>query len=279
MTTIIIQFILYSQEAEHRRVQRLEAIERANNLMYDQTDKMKYLKGAKMYADVVKTREAQVEFKRGKKEVEKKEAASYHEEIMKKVRAGEIEEEEKKQKIIDKIEIIKVQRREQVMEVRARRAAEAAEAKAIGEAMKKQAQERIEEDMAEQVRKAEMIASSNAGRKSGEGTVDGCGQARFQTDTYSSIISKHPEKRKYDTNDTRHVYTITNSKNETYFRVSGIRSSKLDYGTFCDERLARMIAEYARTHEKSRDEIWKDFDLTPRQGATPPITPTFLTVF
>jgi hypothetical protein len=130
--------------------------------MYDQTDKMKYLKGAKLYADVVKTREAQVEFKRGKKEVEKKEAASYHEEIMKKVRAGEIEEEEKKQKIIDKIEIIKVQRREQVMEVRARRAAEAAEAKAIGEAMKKQAQERIEEDMAEQVRKAEMIASSNA---------------------------------------------------------------------------------------------------------------------
>lgn len=35
----------------------------------------------------------------------------------------------------------------------------------------------------------------------------------------------------------------------------------MDYGTFCDERLARMIAQYARKHDKTREEIWRDVGL------------------
>lgn len=150
------------QEAELRRVQRLEAIKRANDLMYDQTDKMKYLKGAKMYADTVATRATQVEMKQKRKEEEKKREAEYHQIILQKVAQGEKEEKEKEARVADKIETIKIQRREQVEEVRAKRAAEEAEARAIGEAMKKEAAARIQEDLDEQVRKQERIADANA---------------------------------------------------------------------------------------------------------------------
>ena len=150
------------QEAEHRRVQRLEAIKRANDLMYDQTDKMKYLKGAKMYADTVHTRGSQVQYKLSVKEEEKKREAEYHQVILKKVAQGEVEEKAKEARLADKIDYIKAQRREQVEEVRAKRAAEIVEARAIGEAMKKEAAVRIQEDLDEQVRKQERIADANA---------------------------------------------------------------------------------------------------------------------
>jgi hypothetical protein len=107
------------QEAEHRRVQRLEAIKRANNLMYEQTDKMKYLKGAKMYAETLHTRKAQVELKLARKEEEKKRDAEYHQVILQKVADGEKAEKEKEQKVLAKVEVIKKQRRQQVEEVRA----------------------------------------------------------------------------------------------------------------------------------------------------------------
>ena len=134
-------------EAEHRRVQRLEAIKRANELMYEQTDKMKYLKGAKMYADTVHTRKDQVALKILRKEEEKKRDAEYHQIILQKVADGEKAEKEKEQRLVEKMEIIKKQRKEQVEEVRAKRAAEAAEARAIGEAMKNEAKARLEEDL------------------------------------------------------------------------------------------------------------------------------------
>jgi hypothetical protein len=150
------------EEAEHRRIQRLESIKRANTLMYEQTDKMKYLKGAKMYADTVATRAVQVEVKAKRKQEEKVREAAHHQVVLKQVADGEIEEKEKEAKIAAKIEVIKAQRREQVEEVRAKRAAEIAEAKAIGEAMKREAAIRIQDDLDEQVRKQERIAAANA---------------------------------------------------------------------------------------------------------------------
>ena len=123
-------------EAEHRRVQRLEAIKRANELMYEQTDKMKYLKGAKMYSDTIHTRKGQMALKISRKEEEKVKDAEYHQIILQKVADGEKAEKEKEQRLLGKVEIIKKQRKEQVEEVRGKRAAEAAEARAIGEAMK-----------------------------------------------------------------------------------------------------------------------------------------------
>jgi hypothetical protein len=48
------------EEAELRKTMRLESIRRANELLYDQTDKMKMLKGQVLYADVLHTRQQQI---------------------------------------------------------------------------------------------------------------------------------------------------------------------------------------------------------------------------
>lgn len=150
------------EEAERRRIQRLEAIKRANDLMYDQTDKMKGLKGSKLYADVMKTRSEQIERKANRVQEEKEWNKQFHVAILEKVAKGEAEEKAKNQKIAEKIEVIKVQRKEQVNEVRAKRASEIAEANAIGQAMKEQAIKRQEDDLVEQEAKQKRIDESNA---------------------------------------------------------------------------------------------------------------------
>jgi len=149
------------EEAERRRKERLASIKRANDLMYAQTDKMKSLKGAKLYSEVVLTRQGQMLEKQARKEEEKEVSAAFHQTILQKVRIGQAEEDTKAAKLAAKVDIIKVQRAEQVAEVQAKRAQEQAEAHAIGEAMKKRAQERLEEVMVKEREKQERIAAAN----------------------------------------------------------------------------------------------------------------------
>lgn len=149
------------QEAEMRRKQRLDLIKRANDLMYDQTDKMKGLKSAKLYSEVVLTRGEQVRTKQQRKEDEKVWNSQFHENILEVVAKGNAEDIIKEQKHQEKISIIKKQREEQVKEVRMKREQEAAEARAIGEAMKKRAQEQVEEELQRQVDKQKRIAEGN----------------------------------------------------------------------------------------------------------------------
>lgn len=149
------------QEADLRRKKRLELIQRANDLMYDQTDKMKGLKGAKLYAEVVQTRGNQVVEKQRRKEAEKVWNHQFHENILELVAKGNANDIIKEEKNAAKIEVIKKQRREQVEEVRSKRAEEEAEAKAIGEAMKFRAKEQVEEELQRQIEKQKRIAENN----------------------------------------------------------------------------------------------------------------------
>ena len=130
--------------------------------MYDQTDKMKGLKGSKLYADVMKTRQDQVVAKQERKVAEKEWNKQFHVAILEKVSKGEADEQIKNKKLADKIDIIKGQRKEQVDEVRAKRAAEISEAMSIGKAMKEQAIKRLEDDLIEQGAKQIRIDESNA---------------------------------------------------------------------------------------------------------------------
>lgn len=50
----------------------MEAINRANDLLYEQTDRMKLLKSKRMYCDVLHTRVGQIEDKITSKEIVKK---------------------------------------------------------------------------------------------------------------------------------------------------------------------------------------------------------------
>lgn len=151
-----------SQEAEHCRIQRLEAIKRANDLMYAQTDKMKGLKSQKLYADVIHYRVSQVETKKKQKEDEKIWAHQFHENILRTVAQGGAEEAAKAAKLREQRAVIAVARKEQVDEVRAKRAAEKAELDAIGEAMKRQAKQQLADDFEAQIQKQIRIAEGNA---------------------------------------------------------------------------------------------------------------------
>ena len=48
------------EEAELQKRLRIEAIKRANTILYEQTDKMKGLRSAQMFTDVIADREEQV---------------------------------------------------------------------------------------------------------------------------------------------------------------------------------------------------------------------------
>jgi len=150
------------QEAEERRIRRLESIQRANEMLYEQTDKMKLLRSQQLYADILVTRREQVEHKKVVKDHEKIEAAKYHHFIVDKVAELEGIEQEKINKRKAMVKIVAKSREEQLAEVHAQRAAEKAEAIAIGVAMKKQSQERVEEEIRLAEEKIKAAAANNA---------------------------------------------------------------------------------------------------------------------
>lgn len=86
----------------------------------------------------------------------------FHVAILERVAKGEAEEEEKKTKHAATIKIMAVSRKEQVDEVRAKKAAEKREADAIGEAIKQQAKQQQQQDYEAAVAKQIRIAESNA---------------------------------------------------------------------------------------------------------------------
>lgn len=149
------------QEAELRRTLRLESIKKANDLLYEQTDKMKLFRSQELYADVVHTRFQQMDRKKQVKEVEKVEEVKYHEEIMRRVKEGDEQEKRKIEEQQKKIEEVKVSRFQQREEARLRREEEMRKNREEGMRMKKEAQERLEEDLREFERKQKVAAETN----------------------------------------------------------------------------------------------------------------------
>ena len=145
-----------------RRVARLEAIRKANDLLYEQTDKMKLLRSQQLYADVLYTRQFQLEDKKRAKEAIKEEDKKHHEYIMESIALGEKKEKEKLEKQKRLVEEVKVSRQQQLEEVHAAR--EVAREKVIQEGlrMKREAQERLEEELRNHELRQQMIAESNA---------------------------------------------------------------------------------------------------------------------
>jgi len=69
-------------EADLQRKQRVDAIKRANQLMYEQTDKMKFLRGQQLYTDVIADREDQITLLHRKKEELKVDEQKWHDDMM-----------------------------------------------------------------------------------------------------------------------------------------------------------------------------------------------------
>lgn len=149
------------EEAEIRKQTRLAAIERANKLLYEQTDNMKYLRSQELYSDCLYDRTFQVKEKQKRVEDNKLERAQFHQTILEKVKRGEQEEREKEELIKKKTQEVKVARQVQLEEMREIRRKEAEEQRQIGLEMKRQAELQVEREIQMRKEKAERIAKSN----------------------------------------------------------------------------------------------------------------------
>ena len=150
------------KEAELNRKLRFESLERASEMLFKNTDKMKLLKSQIMYADAIHGRKDQIAWKQKVKEDIKKEDEVYHNIKMEKVRRSEEEDEAKARKKEKVMEAVKLQREEQIAQVRAERKREADEAMAIGAAMRRRAEAQVQEDIQASIDKQAMIDKKNA---------------------------------------------------------------------------------------------------------------------
>ena len=119
---------------------RLETISKANELLYDQTDKMKMLKGQRLYAEVIHTRYQQIDRKSKEKEKEYDVERVFHERILEQVTKGEREEQLKEEKRKKQIEEIKITRKQQLEENKKRKEDERNVSFEEGQKIKKEAQ-------------------------------------------------------------------------------------------------------------------------------------------
>ena len=129
---------------------RLDSITRANEMLYEQTDRMKMLASKKLYCDVLHDRVQQINDKQIVKSKIVQEAANYHQKILQDVRDGEIMEQEKLKKAEEQIRTVAKSRKEQLDELNKKRDDERIEKEAIGIALKQRAQEMLEDEIKQQ---------------------------------------------------------------------------------------------------------------------------------
>jgi hypothetical protein len=85
------------KEADLQRRLRIDAIKRANHILYEQTDKMKGLRSAEFYSDVLADREEQLKEKSIKAEWIEQAGGEYHELMMKQLHESNLKAEKEEQ--------------------------------------------------------------------------------------------------------------------------------------------------------------------------------------
>lgn len=149
------------EEAELRRKTRIDAIERANNMIYEQTDQMKYLRSQELLSDVLYSRNYQLQEKKQRKENEKLKEKQHHEEILQQIQQ---EEEKEKLKLLQKqkkMNEISISRKEQLDYVLKIKQQEILEQQLIGKELKQKAIEQLEEEEKNKEKKLKFIEENN----------------------------------------------------------------------------------------------------------------------
>lgn len=149
------------EEAELRRIERLNAINRANDLLYEQTDCMKVLRSKELLSDCLHDRKYQIKDKEQVKVAEKVREAHYHEVVLTTVKSLEEKEREKQAAMQRRIADVATVREQQLKEVRGQRAAYRAEQVAIGEQMRRDAEALAEEEHRNAIEKARITKEKN----------------------------------------------------------------------------------------------------------------------
>lgn len=144
-----------------RRSQRLEAIGKANELLYEQTDKMKMLRSQQLYAEVIHERVHQIGGKQEAKDKIREANQLHHQEILRQIKVGEEAERVKLEEQRRKMEDVKIARAQQRDEVRNIKEEAVRKVKEAGLNMKRESQLRVEEELKEQELKKTLAAESN----------------------------------------------------------------------------------------------------------------------
>jgi hypothetical protein len=149
------------EEAEIRRKTRIESIERADKLVYEQTDKMKFLRSQQLYSDAIYTRGFQVQEKKERALKEKEADLVHHKDILRQVEAAERIEREKEEVLEKKIKEVAISRQEQLDEVRQAREQARKEQIEIGISLKSDAIARLEEEKIQRIERERRNRESN----------------------------------------------------------------------------------------------------------------------
>ena len=140
---------------------RIESIQKANEMIYDQTDKMKMLKSQKLYADVIATRYEQIDRKQVEREKQQIAEQSFHENILRQIEKGEIDEKIKLEKVKARVDEVKITRKVQLEENRKRKEELERLSREEGIRLRQEAKERYEQDLRNQDLKHQKIIENN----------------------------------------------------------------------------------------------------------------------
>lgn len=139
----------------------MNAINRANDLLYEQTDKMKFLRSQQLLSDVVYSRRFQMDEKDDRRKLEKIEAVKHHEDILHTVKLGELKEKEKQERMQKQVAEVSVARKQQLDEVFAKRQAEMEEERQIGIRLREEAERQLQRDIEARKERQRQIDQSN----------------------------------------------------------------------------------------------------------------------
>ena len=128
------------EEEEYKFKERNDALLRAETILYERKDNMKLLRSKILYTDVLDTRSKQLIEKQERIAKKEQEKAEYYEIMKKQIKKAEEIEQLKLQKQKANIQSIAQTRIQQLNEVKSRHNSDQAEAYALGQAMKEQAQ-------------------------------------------------------------------------------------------------------------------------------------------
>jgi len=149
------------EEAAIRGAARTESIRKANELLYEQTDKMKMLRSQQLYADVIDTRYHQIDEKERKKKEQNEFEKGFHLTLLEQIKKGEEDEVSKANFRKQQVNIVKLTRQQQLDEVNRKKQAELQLNLETGLRMKEEAKKRLEEDIVDKDLKQKKIKEGN----------------------------------------------------------------------------------------------------------------------
>jgi len=184
--------VIDREEAELKRSKRIEAIKRANYILYEQTDKMKGLRSAQLYTDVLEDRKEQLVEKAIKAKWTDDVGGDYYEEMMR-----QTAEAEAKEVLKDKAREAAIQKnaalqKEQLHDLRERYMAQLRQEKKEGELVIAKSKQEVIED-------AEKAAEKSLGARLASEEMTLANQRLKKLQLENSLVeAKEDEKRLAD---------------------------------------------------------------------------------